>query len=115
MPVTKSAKKALRTATRRHSENVLHKNAFKKALKDARKAVETGGENVAALFSEVQSTLDRAAKKHTIHPNKAARLKSRLSKKMTTESTTPTVTKKASSSKAKPKAKTTAKSSKKKA
>ena len=85
MPVTKSAKKALRTAIRRHEENVLHRTAFKRALKDARKAIETGSEGVQKLVSAAQSTLDRAAKKNTIHPNKAARLKSRLAKKMTVE------------------------------
>ncbi|MBU6389480.1 30S ribosomal protein S20 [Patescibacteria group bacterium] len=80
MPVTKSAKKALRTATRRHSENLLQKAAFKNAMKNAKRAVAAGGKEVAEALSQVQSTLDKAAKKHTIHPNKAARLKSRLAK-----------------------------------
>lgn len=84
MPVTKSAKKALRTATRRHEENVIQKAAFKKAVKEVKKAVEAGTDTVADLFSQAQSALDRAAKKHTIHPNKAARLKSRLAKHMAT-------------------------------
>lgn len=34
----------------------------------------------AKSLSEVASKLDKAAKTHIIHPNKAARLKSRLSK-----------------------------------
>ena len=80
MPVTKSAKKALSVAIRRHAENVLHKTNFKRAAKNVRKAAAEGITEVAALLSAAQSTLDRAAKNNTIHPNKAARLKSRLVK-----------------------------------
>jgi len=86
MPVTKSAKKALSVAHRRHEENLLHKASFKNAIKTARKAVEAGAKEVTELFSKAQSALDKAAKKNTIHPNKAARLKSRLAKKMATAS-----------------------------
>ena len=82
MPVTKSAKKALSVSLRRKGENLIDKNAFKRAVKDVRKAVAEGAANVATLFSTAQSNLDRAAKSKTIHPNKAARLKSRLAKKM---------------------------------
>lgn len=82
MPVTKSAKKAQRVSERRHEENLISKYAYKKAIKTVRKAVETGVEEVASLFSAAQSALDKAAKTNSIHPNKAARLKSRLNKKM---------------------------------
>jgi small subunit ribosomal protein S20 len=81
MPVTKSAKRALRVAHRRHAENLLTKDMYKKAVKTARKAVEAGAANVGELFSKAQSALDTAAKSKTIHRNKAARLKSRLAKK----------------------------------
>ena len=80
MPVTKSAKKALRVSERRHAENLIQRATFKTAIKTTRKAVASGSEEVKELFTKVQSSLDRAAKSHTIHPNKAARLKSRLSK-----------------------------------
>jgi small subunit ribosomal protein S20 len=83
MPVSKSAKKALKTAIRRHEENITQRTAFKRAIKGVKKAVETGSGEIAALFSIAQSKLDKAAKNNTIHPNKAARLKSRLSKKLT--------------------------------
>lgn len=82
MPVTKSAKKALRTATRRHAENLIHKANYKNAVKSVKKAAEENSPEVPALFSKAQSALDRAAKNNTIHPNKAARLKSRLNKKL---------------------------------
>ena len=90
MPVTKSAKKALRTATRRHEENLVQREAYKRALKDVRKvAVPGAGEVPAALISTAQSLLDRAAKNNTIHPNKAARLKSRMSKRIATAAAAP--------------------------
>ena len=109
MPVTKSAKKALRTATRRHAENLIQKDTFKKAVKAVKKAVAEGSEKTAELFSKAQSALDRAAKNNTVHPNKAARLKSRLAKKLTagpTEAAKPkTAAKKAAPTKKKTAAK----------
>jgi small subunit ribosomal protein S20 len=81
MPVTKSAKRALRTATRRHTENLETKEVYKNALKNVRKAAASGAEGLSGLLSIAQSALDRAAKKHSIHPNKASRLKSRMAKK----------------------------------
>lgn len=112
MPVSTSAKKALRTATRRRQENLVDKAAYKKAIKSVKKAVAEGGKEVAALFSQAQSTLDRAAKSKTIHPNKAARLKSRLAKKMAFESAAaPAKAEKAAAKKAAAPKKTAAKKS----
>lgn len=81
MPVTKSAKRALRVAHRRHAENLQTKDLYKKAVKSVKKAVDTGAATAGELFSKAQSALDTAAKSKTIHKNKAARLKSRLAKK----------------------------------
>jgi ribosomal protein S20 len=109
MPVTKSAKKALRVATRRHAENLIHKDVYKKTIKQVKKAVAEGSSKVGELLSAAQSALDKAAKKNTIHPNKAARLKSRLAKKLGAEPVaTPavkktTAAKKATTKKAAPK------------
>lgn len=106
MPVTKSAKKALSVARRRHEENLLQKAAFKRAAKAVRKAVDAGAQETVELFSKAQSALDKAAKANTIHPNKAARLKSRLAKKMAAgapEAPAKKVTKAASAKKAAPK------------
>jgi small subunit ribosomal protein S20 len=88
MPVSKSAKQALRTAERRHLENISQKNLYKKTTKAVRKAVEQGSDDLPGLFSKAQSALDRAAKNNTIHPNKAARLKSRLYKSTLVEKPT---------------------------
>lgn len=74
MPVTKSAKKKMRVDERRRVVNMRVRRRYKKVVREARKNPTT--ENVKKAFSE----LDTAAKKHVIHKNKAARLKSRLAK-----------------------------------
>lgn len=74
MPVTVSAKKALRQDQRRMIVNRRIRDRLKRALKQAR-------ENpTKKLLSQATSILDRTAKKGVVHPNKAARLKSRLAK-----------------------------------
>lgn len=72
MPVIKSAKKKLkqdkkRTLARAKTEVVL-KDAVKKAVASP----------TAKNVSAAASLLDKAAKKHIIHKNRAARVKSRL-------------------------------------
>lgn len=74
MPVTKSAKKALRVSRRKEAVNQKIKRQWKAAVKTVR--TKSTGKNLKKAFSE----LDRAAKKGIIHTNKAARLKSRLTK-----------------------------------
>lgn len=64
MPVTSSAKKALKVATRRGAENRRVRERMKAAIK-------TNDESA-------QSKIDRAVKANIIHRNKAARLVSRL-------------------------------------
>ena len=81
MPVSKSAKKALRVGARRKVENLTTKSLYKSAIKLVKKAVTDGSTEVNSLLSKAQSSLDKAAKSKTIHKNKAARLKSRLAKK----------------------------------
>lgn len=72
MPVTKSAKKALRQDRKRAEINqrvrTRMKNLLQKALEDP------SSENIQAAYSGI----DRAAKKGVIHANRAARLKSRV-------------------------------------
>jgi small subunit ribosomal protein S20 len=99
MPVTKSAKKALAVAQRRRAENLAIKDLYKKAIKAVRKVVATGSTEVAGLMDDAQSMIDRAAKKNTIHRNKAARLKSRLAKSVTGTATVATPKKKVAAKK----------------
>lgn len=84
MPHTKSAAKRQRQSEKRRTRN----RQVAKAIKVKRKAVAEGltaGDVAKAVEAgkAAQQTLDRAASKGYIHPNKAARLKSRMAKKLT--------------------------------
>jgi len=81
MPVTTSAKKALRQNARRRVQNLVKKEAYKKAVKEFRKL--TAAKNIEGakkLLPNVFKALDKAAKTNVIKRGKADRLKSRLSK-----------------------------------
>lgn len=79
MPITQSAKKALRQNISRRARNVVKKEAYKKAVKDFRAFVaEKKIEEAKKILSTVFKTLDKAAKTKVIEKNKASRLKSRL-------------------------------------
>ena len=75
MPIIKSAKKRVRSSAKKHKANLAYRTAYKSAVKKAR--IEKSEENVKAAYR----ALDKAAQKRVIHPNKAARLKSRIGKK----------------------------------
>ncbi len=77
MPLIKSAKKKLRKDRRITEHNRVIKENLKKLVKTARR--QPGAENLSNVFS----ALDKAAKTHLIHANKASRLKSRLSHLLT--------------------------------
>jgi small subunit ribosomal protein S20 len=74
MPLLKHAKKKLRQDKKRTLQNKAVKVLYRGLLKDARK--EATAENVSKAFQAI----DKAAKHHLVHKNKAARLKSSLSK-----------------------------------
>lgn len=71
VPIIKSAIKKVRKDKTRTARNKKRAMTLKYLIKKARV-----DKNLPAAFS----ALDKAAKVHLIHPNKAARLKSRLSK-----------------------------------
>ena len=75
MPVIKSAKKKQRVDIKRTAHNRKQKNFLKKLIRSAKK---TGSEK--AVRAAVSFT-DRVARKHIIHVNKAARIKSMLAKR----------------------------------
>jgi small subunit ribosomal protein S20 len=80
MANTKSALKRIKTSEKRRQRNMAVKSATRTYVKKARQAIaqqspETEQQLVAAI-----SALDRAARKGVIHPNNAARRKSRLMK-----------------------------------
>lgn len=80
MPIIKSAKKALRTADRRKEENDLTRAKVKNAVKGLKIAVVKGEKNASDLLKDAYKQVDLAAKKHVLHKNKAARIKSQLAK-----------------------------------
>lgn len=76
MPVIKSAAKKLRQNLKHQAHNRGIKSRVKELVDAFKKAPSL--EN----YSKAVSALDKAAKTNIIHPNKAARLKSRLSKRL---------------------------------
>ena len=73
MPITASAKKALRQNITRRAMNVSRKKSLKEVVKDFKKS--PSAESLAKVFQ----TLDKSAKSGIIKKNTASRLKSRLS------------------------------------
>ena len=82
MPNSPSAKKAQRQNEKRRLENRSKRSALRTAVKKVRVSAETGGGDTDALLKAAQKKLDRSAAHGLIHPNKAARLKSRLMKQL---------------------------------
>lgn len=81
----KSAEKRVRVSERRRVRNRMVRGQTRAAVKRLEKAL--GGAEVdrteaEALLREAISKLDRAASKGVIHPNAAARKKSRLYKRL---------------------------------
>lgn len=74
MPIIKSAIKKVRKDKVRTTRNKKREQNLKSLIKKARTT--KGAKELQAVFS----ALDKAAKVKLIHPNKAARLKSRLSR-----------------------------------
>ena len=77
MPNVKSAEKRMRTNEIRAARNRAFRSRLRTALKGVRSAASREAGDKA--LREAASLLDRAARKRIIHPNKAARAKSRLS------------------------------------
>ena len=78
MPRSKSVLKR----QRQNERGRLRNKAVRSALKTRERRVRSTGDPTAAAteLRELQGDLDKAAAKRSIHPNKAARKKSRLAK-----------------------------------
>lgn len=84
MPITKSAKKALRQNKTRRVRNIRKINSYKSAVKDFRKLIAAGKKDEAKkLLPKVYQALDKAAKSGVIKKNKASRLKSNTTRLLT--------------------------------
>ena len=78
MPNSRSAKKSLRQSLENRARNRVKRTVLRNTLKKCRAVAGTAEAEPA--FRLATKKLDQAAAKHLIHPNTAARLKSRLSK-----------------------------------
>ena len=78
MPQSASAKKRVRQNTRRADRNRPYRTRAAHAVRDARDAIEDGNPEAAGYVREAQAALDQAARRNIMHPNAAARRKSRL-------------------------------------
>jgi small subunit ribosomal protein S20 len=85
MPNTASAKKTLRKDKVRRLRNRSQRSSLRTVIKKVLAAVVAGDRTAAdAALKVVVKRLDQAAAKRLIHPNKAARTKSRLAKRVAT-------------------------------
>ncbi|MBO7393007.1 MAG: 30S ribosomal protein S20 [Abditibacteriota bacterium] len=81
MPNIKSVAKDVKKSRERRLRNLNTKSAIKTYAKKTRAAIAEGSEDTAELLSKTVSVLDKAVKHGIIHPNAAARKKSRLMKR----------------------------------
>ena len=81
MPITSSAKKALRASKRKKIFNMKRKNDMSNVIKQYKKLVAAKKmEEAKKLIPQLQKNIDKAAKRGIIKKNNAARKKSRLIK-----------------------------------
>lgn len=80
MPIIKSAKKKARQALTHYDRNQATRTKVKTYMKKVLMLSKTKPEEAKKLLSEAYSVLDTACKKHILHPNNAARKKSRLAR-----------------------------------
>jgi small subunit ribosomal protein S20 len=80
---SKSAQKQVRVASRRQQRNKSVRSALKTGITKAEKLIFEGEiEDAKKAVAEAVASLDKAANKHVIHANNAARRKARLLKKL---------------------------------
>ncbi len=81
MPITKSAKKALRQSVKRRDRNLVYKKKMKDLIKKVRGLVlEKKIEEAKKLLPQIYKILDKTAKIGVIKKNTASRKKSRITK-----------------------------------
>ena len=90
MPGSKSAQKQVRVAERRGIRNKSIRSQCKTNITKAERLIFSGKlDSAKAAVVDAISSLDKAAEKGIIHPNNAARRKSRLMKKLNEALTLP--------------------------
>jgi small subunit ribosomal protein S20 len=81
---TKSAIKRIRTSEKRRVRNRSVRSRVRSALKTARTAATTPGEDARTAMLQAIRTLDKAVTKGVVHRNTAARKKSALARSLNT-------------------------------
>jgi small subunit ribosomal protein S20 len=81
MPNTPSAKKRLRQSLERRARNRAARSTVRSQIRKVREAIAAGDAATAdAQFRVMVKRIDQAAARGVVHPNLAARVKSRLNK-----------------------------------
>jgi len=80
MPITQSAKKALRSSKKKRGFNIAKKELINKAIKQVKKLIsEKKIKEAREFFPQVQKILDKASKTGLLKKNTASHRKSRIS------------------------------------
>jgi small subunit ribosomal protein S20 len=82
MAHSKSAIKRIRQNVRHAERNKPYRTRAARSVREARAAIRAGDDDAAEMVRDAQSALDRAARRNIIHPNNAARRKSRLAQQL---------------------------------
>ena len=80
MPITQSAKKALRGSLRKKAFNDYRKRVMKEIIKKIEKISKTDKKEAIKIMSSAFAIIDKAAKRGVIKKNNAARKKARLAR-----------------------------------
>jgi small subunit ribosomal protein S20 len=80
MPITQSAKKAIRGSLRKKAFNDQRKRVMKEIIKKIEKIAQTDKNEAAKILSSAFQAIDKAVQKGVIKKNNAARKKSRLAR-----------------------------------
>lgn len=80
MPITQSAKKAVRGSLRKKAFNDRRTRVMKEVIKKIEKTSKSDKPAAAKMLSSAYAAIDKAAKKGVIKKNNASRKKARLSR-----------------------------------
>ena len=80
MPITQSAKKAIRGSLKKKAFNDSRKRAMKEVIKKIEKIAKSDKKEASKMLAGAFAIIDKAAQRGVIKKNNAARKKSRLSR-----------------------------------
>lgn len=80
LPNIKSAIKRVKVSETKTLKNTVRKSALKTAIKKCNESIEKKDASAPEVVSLTEKAIDKAAAKHILHKNTAARKKSRIAK-----------------------------------